>query len=140
MSGKREIKVPGLTGNQVGATIRCLYDYPEWLRERERILGAGRAITYDGMPHSTTYAIYKETEEKAISLAMVERKISIVEEACQMADPEIWKDILLHITTADHPWHYFKCLRNRPYGERRFRRARRRAISLIFPDISTLLG
>lgn len=131
--------MPGLTGNQVGATLRCLYDFPEWVHEREKILHSGRAITYDGMPHSTTYAVYKETEEKAIALAMVERKISIVEEACQAADPEIWKDILVHITTPDHPWHYFRCLKDRPYGERRFRRARRMALSLIFPDISILL-
>lgn len=124
----------------MGATLRVLYDYPEWQRERERILYSGRAIAYDGMPHSTTYAIYKETEEKAIELSLVERKITIVEDACQEADPDIWKDILLHITTPDHPWHYFRCLKDRSYGERRFRRARRRALGIIFADINVLLS
>lgn len=100
----------------------CL-QYPDWKEQLKDKRYPLKGLQYSGMPSSGGSS--NPTEKNAIECVELSHKCTIIEQAAQAADPELWEYILFAVTHEDVTFNYLKvqkeipCERDRYYNSRR---------------------
>lgn len=111
----------------------CL-QYSEW-RDEYSALSRGdiSGINYDGMPHGST--VGNPTEAKAMRMAELSRKITMVEQTALEAGEEIADWILKGVTSEDATFRYLKMVMSIPCEKDMYYDRRRKFYWLISQKI-----
>lgn len=100
----------------------CL-QYEEWKEQLQIKRNPLKSLQYSGMPASGDPG--KPTETIAIECAELSHKCTMIEQAAQAADPELWEYIIFAVTHENITFKFLKmqkdipCERDRYYDSRR---------------------
>ena len=107
----------------------CL-QYSEWQDEYNALSnGSISGIDYDGMPHGSS--VGDPTQAKAMRMAELSRKISLVEQTATEAGEDIAEWILKGVTIEDATFNYLKMVMGIPCEKDMYYERRRKFYWLI---------
>lgn len=111
------------------------FQYNSWKQEIKEInmdLKPG-GMNYDGMPKSSS--VSSETERKALRLALLQRKVDIIDEVANDISSVLGRYIIFYCTNRNTSFAYLKTKMNIPCSEPTFFRHR----ALFFRSLSSAL-
>ena len=112
-----------LPKNMYLTAVRYCLQYPELKRQLAQLQATAgmKAVAYTGMPHGS--GISSPTEQTAILIAEIERKIKVIETAVKETSPELYKWLLIGVTRETN-YDYLRHRKGMPCGYRQYHKAK----------------
>lgn len=119
----------GLQKHEFLSVYHYALQYPLWKDEYESLSGGLSSVANDGMPHAVGTS--NPTESKAMRMAELSKKISIIEDTAKEAGGILAPWILKAVTHEEITYNYLRSIMDIPCGKNMYYSQRRKFYYLL---------